>query len=92
MMAISADPAYDMEWHDIWPQEEGGTDIYRVYIFFERIIYRLANDHPGWSFCFTMDNLNTHKHPMVLGLITGGGHRYLFRAPYWSVDGPMELW
>jgi len=37
-----------------------------------------------------MDNLNTHKHPMVLGLITGRGHRYLFRAHYWSVDGPME--
>ena len=33
MMGISADPAYDMEWHDIWPQEEGGTDIYRAYIF-----------------------------------------------------------
>ena len=27
---------------------------------------------------------------MVLGLITGNGHRYLFRAPYWYVDGPME--
>jgi hypothetical protein len=27
---------------------------------------------------------------MVLNLITGEGHRYLFRAPYWSVDGPIE--
>ena len=27
---------------------------------------------------------------MVLGLITGAGYRYLFRAPYWSVDGPIE--
>jgi hypothetical protein len=28
---------------------------------------------------------------MVLNLITAGaGHRYLFRAPYWSVDGPIE--
>ena len=37
-----------------------------------------------------MDNLNIHHNPIVLGLITGRGHRYLFRAPYWSVDGPME--
>ena len=37
-----------------------------------------------------MDNLNTHKNPMVLNLITGEGHHYLFRTPYWSVDGPIE--
>jgi hypothetical protein len=90
MMAISADRNYNMAWHDIWPQEEGGTDVYRVYTFFRRVIDRLTIDHPGRSFCFTMDNLNTHKNPMVLNLITGEGHRYLFRAPYWSVDGPIE--
>ena len=54
------------------------------------MIARLALDHPGRLFCFTMDNLNSHKNPMVLNLITGAGHRYLFRAPYWSVDGPIE--
>ena len=90
MMAISADRNYDMEWHDIWPQEEGGTDLNRVIVFIQRVIAQLAVDYPGRSFCFTMDNLNTHKHPMVLGLITGAGHRYLFRAPYWSIDGPIE--
>ena len=37
-----------------------------------------------------MDNLNVHHHPILLDLITARGHRYLFRAPYWSVDGPME--
>ena len=26
MMAISADPVYDMEWHVHWPQEEGGDE------------------------------------------------------------------
>lgn len=90
MMAIAADPAMNMEWHDLWPQDEGGTTVHRIYIFFERIINWLAVNRPGRSFCFTMDNLNTHKHPMVLNLITSRGHRYLFRAPYWSVDGPME--
>jgi hypothetical protein len=90
LMGISADRNYNMEWHDVWPQEEGGTDVYRILVFFQRVIARLALDHPGRSFCFTMDNLNSHKNPMVLNLITGAGHRYLFRAPYWSVDGPIE--
>jgi len=90
MMAISVDGNYNMAWHDIWSQEEGGTDVYKVYTFFRRVIDRLTIDHPGRSFCFTMDNLNTHKNPMVLNLITGEGHRYLFRAHYWSVDGPIE--
>lgn len=90
MMAIAADPNLDMEWHDIWPQEEGGTNLFRVYVFFERIIDWLDINQPGRSFCFTMDNLNVHHDPVIINLITSRGHRYLFRAPYWSVDGPME--
>lgn len=90
MMGISADPAINMSWHDVWPQCEGGTTLYRVYVFFERIIDWLDTHHPGRVFCFTMDNLNIHSNPIILHLITSRGHRYLFRAPYWSVDGPME--
>ena len=90
IMAVSADPNYDMEWHEYWPQEEGGTNLYRVYTFYERIIDRLDIDQPGRSFCFTMDNLNIHHNPLFLHLLPSRGHRYLFRAPYWSVDGPME--
>ena len=37
-----------------------------------------------------MDNLNIHHNPILLDRIVERGHRYLFRAPYWSVDGPME--
>ena len=37
-----------------------------------------------------MDNLNIHKHPMILDLIEESGHRIVFRAPYWSCDGPIE--
>ena len=74
MMAVSADPAYDMEWHDYWPQEEGGTNLFRVYMFFERIIDQLDIDHPGRSFCFTMDNLNIHHNQMLLDLFTSRGH------------------
>jgi hypothetical protein len=89
-MAISANRSYNMEWHDVWSQEEGGADVYHVHVFLQRIIARLASNHPDHSFCFTMDNLNSRKNPMVLNLITGAGHHYLFRAPYWSVDGPIE--
>lgn len=90
MMAVCADPNYDMEWHDYWPQDEGGTNLFRVYTFFERIIDQLAVDRPGRSFCFTMDNLNIHHNPILQHLFTSRGHRFLYRAPYWSVDGPME--
>lgn len=90
MMAVSADPDYNMEWHEHWTQDEGGTTVYQMYTFMERIIHQLAVDWPNRSFCFTMDNLNVHHDQMVLDLITSHGHRYLFRAPYWSVDGPME--
>ena len=90
MLAISADQAYSMEWHDYWPQEEGGTNLYRVLTFFDRIMDQLEADHPGRSFCFTMDNLNIHHSKILLMRFEERGHRYLFRAPYWSVDGPME--
>lgn len=70
----------------------GGLDryIYRVYQFFHRVCDNLAVNHPGQVFCFTMNDLNIHKHPKVLNLITACGRRYLFRAPFWSVDSPME--
>ncbi len=90
MMAISADQHYDMEWHNYWHQEEGGTNLFWMYTFIEGIIDQLAFDRPGRSFCFTMDNLNVHYSPVLLQMIASQGHRYLFRAPYWSVDGPME--
>jgi hypothetical protein len=90
LMAISADPQLNMEWHDIWPQGEGGTTVFRYYVFLERIIAWLAEHWPGRSFCFTADNLNVHHDENIIDLITSNGHRYLFRAPYWAVDGPME--
>jgi transposase len=39
------------------------------------------------NYPFGRQNVRTQE-----GLITGAGagHRYLFRAPYWSVDGPIE--
>jgi hypothetical protein len=34
LMAILGDRNYNMEWHDVWSQEEGGNDVYCVYIFY----------------------------------------------------------
>lgn len=37
-----------------------------------------------------MDNLNSHKHAIIAAMILGAGHRLIFRAPYYPVDGPIE--
>ena len=91
MMAVSADPQYNMEWHTVWPQDEEGTTIHWVvYALFELIIDQLDIDYPGRSFCFTMDNINIHHNSMIIILITDRGHQYIFWSPYWPVDGPVE--
>ncbi len=46
LMATLANRNYNMEWHDVWPQEEGGTNVYCILVFL-RVIARLALDHPG---------------------------------------------
>ena len=50
----------------------------------------LIQHRPGRSLIFTMDNLNIHKHPIILNMIAAAGHRVVFRAPYWSCDGAIE--
>jgi len=54
------------------------------------MIEDLHTNFPNKSFCFTMDNLNVHKHPVILDLIENAGHRVVFRALYWSCDGAIE--
>ena len=69
---------------------EGGTDLWRFFYFIEDFIEWLDLNRPNKTFCFTMDNLNVHKHPLILDMIEDAGHRIVFRAPYWSCDGPIE--
>ena len=88
IMAISGDDNHSYEFHKQYT--EGGTDLWRFYCFMEDLIDDLATHFPNRSFCFTMDNLNIHKHPVVLELIENAGHRIVFRAPYWSCDGAIE--
>jgi transposase len=37
-----------------------------------------------------VEDLASHKNPLILNAILNAGHRYVFRAPYWPVDGAVE--
>ena len=71
---------------------KGGTTLDRFANFMETILEDLANNPQtaGRSFVFTMDNLNVHKNPLILNMVQNAGHRLVFRAPYWPVDGAVE--
>ena len=88
LLAICGDNVGRMHWHEQWM--ERGTTIERFYDFIDHIIDDLDQNHPGRSFVFTMDNLSAHKNPLVTNRILMAGHRYVFCAPYWPVDGAVE--
>ncbi len=56
-------------------QEEGGIILFRFYNFKCRVIISLGDDHPGCSFCFTVDNLDIHHNPAVLQMIHDAGYQ-----------------
>ena len=62
----------------------------RFYDFVERVVDDINERFPGRVFTFTMDNLNVHKNALVMELIIDGGHRVVYRAPYWEVDGAID--
>lgn len=90
LLCISGDDNFAMRWHEIWL--DGGTTIIRFHDFIRRILDEIAADQrlAGRTFTFTMDNLNSHKNPLILNMIHAAGHNYVFRAPYWPVDGAVE--
>mmetsp|Transcript_62071 Transcript_62071/g.74686 ORF Transcript_62071/g.74686 Transcript_62071/m.74686 type:complete len:97 (-) Transcript_62071:90-380(-) len=55
-----------------------------------KILDDLRARFPGRSFCFTMDNLNVHTNPMVINAILNDGHKFVFRAAYYAIDGVIE--
>ncbi len=63
-------------WFEMW-EGEGLT-------FFHFYVLSLAQNDPGRSFCFTMDNLNFHNNQIILPMITDSGYLSGFGAPYWS--------
>jgi len=88
IMAILGDDNNPYSFHQQFT--EGGTDLWRFYCFMSDLIDDLDIHFPNRSFIFTMDNLNIHKHQLILHLIYTRGHRVVFRAPYWSCDGAIE--
>ena len=90
LLAISGDdaPGQANRWVDLW--EEGGTTNERFLAFVESILTDIGPGTNERRRTFTMDNLNAHTNPTIFARIIGAGHRILFRAPYFPVDGPIE--
>jgi len=75
-------------WRDIWL--EGGTTNEKMINFIATILNDIGPGTPERRRCFTMDNLNSHHCTQVSAMIYAAGHRLVFRAPYYPVDGPIE--
>ena len=71
-------------------ERKAGTTTVDFLEFIQEVIAIIGPGTPARRRCFTMDNLLAHKHPAVIGHILMSGHRILFRAPYYAVDGPIE--
>eukprot|EP00957_Ditylum_brightwellii_P010822 820370-Ditylum_brightwellii.AAC.1 len=76
-----------MRWVKTWCDEGTTVEIYAEFI--QSILDDLEAHHPGRSFVFTQDNLNTHKCALIEGMILGAGHRLVYQAPYYAVDGAI---
>lgn len=86
-MAISGDEDGG-RWIDF--EQKSGTTVTDTYKFVQRIINDIGPGTPQRRRLFTIDNLLAHKNPAVINLIFESGHRFYFRAPYYSVDGAIE--
>lgn len=71
-------------------ERKAGTTTVDFLDFMQNVVAVIGPGTPARRRCFTMDNLLAHKHPAVIGYILMSGHRVLFRAPYYAVDGPIE--
>ena len=69
---------------------KGGTTVEVMVEFIGEILSTLPHGDLGRRYCFTMDNLLSHHSPQIRNMIEAAGHRLVFRAPYWAVDGPIE--
>ena len=90
LMAISGDERAGQAFSFHRTYTEGGTDQLRFYNYMLKLCNWLNANRNGRSFLFTMDNLNLHKHPMMINMIHSRGHHGVNRAPYWSCDGAIE--
>ena len=68
---------------------EGTTGDRRV-SFLTMILDQLGLGTADRGFCFIMDNLSSHHIKQMSLLIFMAGHRLVFRAPYYPIDGPIK--
>ena len=68
----------------------GGTTNDKMIEFVTIILSDLPHGTPERRYCFTMDNLNSHHNNQLQALIHAHGHRLVYRAPYYAVDGAIE--
>ena len=58
--------------------------------FLAMILDQIGPGSNEQRFCFIMDNLSSHHNVQMSLLIFMAGHRLVFRAPYYPIDGPIE--
>ena len=87
-MAILGNPDNPERWFELW--NNGGTTIVCFYEFIRRILDDLGPGAENQRYCFTMDNLDAHVNPAIQAMIINAGHRIVYRAPYYPVDGAIE--
>lgn len=75
-------------WLEMW--NEGGTTFERFHAFIQRILDDIGPGTPQRRRTFIFDNLGSHRHLLIIQMIYAAGHRVMFRAPYYPVDGPIE--
>jgi len=89
LLAICGDDDLPLRWRDIWTGE--GTTGERMIDFVKRILDQIKTlPDKDRRFCFVMDNLRSHHNTQMAAIIISAGHRLVFRAPYYPIDGPIE--
>lgn len=89
MMAISGDQNDGMR--HLLMEQRAGTGNAEFAAFIQDVLNIIG---PGNAFrrrCFIMDNLVSHHSAVIRQMIVNAGHRLVFRAPYYPVDGPIEF-
>lgn len=67
-----------------------GTRIVEFTTFIQQILDSIPPGNEERRRCFIMDNLSAHVNIVIAQIIRDAGHRVVFRAPYYPVDGPIE--
>eukprot|EP00536_Pseudo-nitzschia_multiseries_P013103 jgi/Psemu1/34194/gm1.34194_g len=67
-----------------------GTDVFSFAAFIESILEDLPPGTDGNRKCFIVGNLLAHHNPLTLDAIVDARHRFIFRAPYYPVDGLIK--